>query len=46
MNTDEQCNSFIEMVAAMRQDSLGSSSCSHADLEAVILGVRRTRTSV
>jgi len=43
MNTDEQCDSFIEMVAAMRQDSLGDSSVANADLQAVVLGVRRDK---
>ena len=37
----EQCCAFTEMVAAMRQDTLGSSSVAQADLEAVLLGVRR-----
>jgi hypothetical protein len=41
MNTDEQCRAFTDMVAAMRQDTLGDSSVGHADLEAVLLGVRR-----
>ena len=45
MNTDEQCNSFIEMVAAMRQDSLGGSSVMNADLQAVVLGVRHAKVS-
>lgn len=38
MNTDEQCGAFTEMVAAMRQDSLGSSSVAQADIGAVLLG--------
>ena len=41
MNTNEQCSAFTDMVAAMRQDTLGSSSVAQADLEAVLLGVRR-----
>lgn len=41
MNTSEQCGAFTDMVAAMRQDTLGSSSVAKADLEAVLLGVRR-----
>ena len=41
MNTDEQCRAFTDMVAAMRQDTLGNSSVGHTDLEAVLLGVRR-----
>ena len=41
MNTQEQCGAFTEMVAAMREDTLGSSSVAQADLEAVLLGVRR-----
>ncbi|MBJ7313454.1 hypothetical protein ACFOLJ_17975 [Rugamonas sp. CCM 8940] len=45
MNTDEQCDSFIDMVAAMRQDSLGGSSVTNADLQAVVLGVRRDKAS-
>lgn len=41
MNTSEQRVAFTDMVAAMRQDTLGSSSVAQADLEAVLLGVRR-----
>lgn len=41
MNTDEQCRAFTDMVMAMRRDTLGQSSVGHADLEAVLLGVRR-----
>ncbi len=44
INSDEQAQCFVEMVSAMREDSLGHSSISHADLEAVLLGVRRDRT--
>ena len=39
MNTSEQCGAFTEMVAAMRQDTLGNSLVAPADLEAVLLGV-------
>jgi hypothetical protein len=39
INTKEQCGAFVNMVAAMRQDTLGSSSVVQADLEAVLLGV-------
>ncbi|RPI79114.1 MAG: hypothetical protein EHM45_04145 [Desulfobacteraceae bacterium] len=41
MNTNEQCSAFADMVAAMRQDTFGNSSVAQADLEAVLLGVRR-----
>ena len=41
MNTSEQRGSFTDMVAAMRQDTFGSSLVDQADLEAVLLGVRR-----
>lgn len=41
MKTSEQCGAFTDMVAAMRQDTLGSSSVEQADLEAVLLGVQR-----
>lgn len=41
MNNQEQCSAFTEMVAAMRQDALGSSSVAQEDLEAVLLGVHR-----
>lgn len=41
MNTDEQRRAFTDMVVVMRQDTLGDSSADHADLEAVLLGVRR-----
>jgi len=41
INTSEQRVAFTDMVAAMRQDTLGSSSVAQADLEAVLLGVRR-----
>jgi len=41
MNTREQCSAFTEMVAAMRKDTLGNSLVAQADLEAVLLGVRR-----
>ena len=41
MNTNEQCSAFTDMVAAMRQDTLGNSSVAPADLEAVLLGARR-----
>ncbi len=38
MNTKEQCGTFTNMVLAMRQDALGSSSVAEADLEIVLLG--------
>lgn len=41
MNTREQCGAFTDMVAVMRQDTLGSGSVAQADLEAMLLGVRR-----
>lgn len=41
MNTSEQRGAFTDMVAAMRQDTLGNSVVTHADLEAVLLGVHR-----
>jgi hypothetical protein len=40
INSQEQCCAFTAMVAAMRQDTLGSSSVAQADLEAILLGVR------
>lgn len=41
MSTDEQCRTFTDMVAAMRHDTLGSSSVDQTDLETVLLGVHR-----
>jgi hypothetical protein len=41
IHTQEQRDAFTEMVAAMRQDALGSSSVAQADLETVLMGVRR-----
>jgi hypothetical protein len=41
MNTDEQRDAFTDMVAAMRQDTLGNSTVSQADLVAILLGVQR-----
>lgn len=41
MNTSEQCDAFTDMVAAMRQDTLGNSSAAQADLEAILLGARQ-----
>ncbi|MGS5088841.1 hypothetical protein ACVC7V_20355 [Hydrogenophaga sp. A37] len=43
MSTNEQCVAFTNMVAAMRHDTLGSSSVDQADLEAILLGARRSR---
>jgi hypothetical protein len=40
--TPEQCSAFTKMVIAMREDTLGSSSVTQVDLEAVLMGVRRT----
>jgi hypothetical protein len=42
MNTNEQCRAFTDMVAAMREDAIGSSSVAQTDLETVLLGSRRT----
>lgn len=43
MNTEEQRRAFTDMVAAMRHDTLGSSSVTQADLETILLGVRRAK---
>lgn len=42
MNTSEQRAAFTDMVAEMRQDTLGNSPITHADLETVLLGTRST----
>ena len=41
MNSNEQCDAFTDMVAAMRQDTLGSSSVAQSDLKALLMGGRR-----
>lgn len=38
MNSKEQCSAFTDMVASMRQDTLGASKVVQADLEIVLLG--------
>jgi hypothetical protein len=39
MNSKEQRSAFTNMVASMRQDTLGSSEVTQVDLETVLLGV-------
>lgn len=42
MNTPEQCAAFSRMVAIMRNDSTKGGQVGSNDLEAVLLGVRRS----
>jgi hypothetical protein len=41
MNTPEQCRAFTQMVAIMRNDSVGDRQVEVGDLEAVLLGTGR-----
>ena len=38
MNTDEQCDAFVNMVAAMRNDSISDASIELENLRLVLLG--------
>ena len=38
MNTDEQCDAFVNMVAAMRNDSINDASIEPENLRLVLLG--------
>lgn len=41
MNTDEQCDAFVNMVEAMRADSVNDSAVESEDLGLVLLGKGR-----
>lgn len=41
MNNTEQCRAFTQMVAIMRNDSIGGQQVEVGDLEAVLLGTGR-----